>query len=76
MYLGLKDVLGTEAVSWLCVLAAAPFAAMAFIKYNGLTAEQFAWAWLKSEVIFPRCYQVRSNNLYYEIMKGSDGKYD
>lgn len=76
VYLGLKNTLGTEVVSWLCVIAAAPFAAMAFIKYNGMTAEQFAWAWLKSEVICPREYHFEANNLYYEIMKGADGKYD
>ena len=76
VYLSLKDTLGTEAVSWLCVAAAAPFAAMAFVKYNGMTAEQFAWAWLKSEVICPREYHFEANNLYYEMMKGDDGKHD
>ena len=28
-------------------LAAAPFAALGFIKYNGMTAEKFVWAWIK-----------------------------
>ena len=75
-YFGLRNVLGTEIVSWLCIIAAAPFAAMGFIKYNGLTAEQFAWAWLKSEVLYPRRYCFKANNLYYNLMKGVDGKYD
>lgn len=69
VYFGLKDTLGTETVSWLCIVAAAPFAALGFIKYNGMTAEQFAWAWLKSEVIFPKRYTCISNNLYYEALK-------
>ena len=34
-----------------------------------MTAEQFAWAWLKSEVIFPKRYTCVSNNLYYEALK-------
>lgn len=76
VYFGLKDALGTEIVSWLCIFAAAPFAAMAFVRYNGMTAEQFAWAWLKSEVLCPHEYHFEANNLYYEAMKGVNGKYD
>ena len=34
-YFLLKAVLGTEIVSWLCILAALPFAVMKFVKYNG-----------------------------------------
>ncbi|MDR1892123.1 MAG: PrgI family protein [Oscillospiraceae bacterium] len=54
IYFGLKDVLGTETVSWLCVLGAAPFAALGFIKYHGMTSEQFIWAWVKSEYLCPK----------------------
>ena len=68
VYFGLHKRLGTETVSWLCVLAASPFALMAFFKYNGMTAEQLAWAWLKSEVIMPRKYPYKSHNLYYEML--------
>ena len=42
IYFGLKRFIGTETVSWVCVLAAFPFAALGFIKYHGLHAEQFA----------------------------------
>ena len=38
IYFGLRNVLGTETVSWLCILGAAPFAAMGFVKYHGMTA--------------------------------------
>lgn len=31
--------LGTEAVSWICILGAAPFAAMGFISYHGMRFE-------------------------------------
>ncbi len=42
IYFGLKNALGTEMVSWVCMLAAFPFAAMGFFKYHGLRAAQFA----------------------------------
>ena len=40
IYFGFQNLLGTETVSWLCILGAFPFGAMGFIKYNGMTAEQ------------------------------------
>ena len=54
LYFVLKPYVGTETVSWMCILGAAPFAAMGFITYNGMTAEQFVWAWLRSEMIEPK----------------------
>ena len=54
LYFALKPHVGTETVSWMCILGAAPFAAMGFISYNGMTAEQFVWAWLRSEMIEPK----------------------
>ena len=30
----LKPTLGTETTSWICIIAAAPFAALGFVKYN------------------------------------------
>lgn len=41
LYFLLRDYLGTETVSWLCILGAAPFAAVGFIRYHGMNAEQF-----------------------------------
>ena len=48
LYFLLKPHLGTETVSWVCILEAAPFAALGFVKYNGMTAEKFLWAFIKS----------------------------
>ena len=69
VYFLLKPSLGTETVSWLCILGAAPFAALGFIKYNGMTAERFIWAWLRSEFITPKKLTFRAKNLYYEALK-------
>jgi hypothetical protein len=70
IYFGLKDVLGTETVSWMCIVGAAPFAAIGFLKYHAMTAEQFIWSWLKSEFIMPRRLTFGATNSYYEMMKG------
>ena len=39
LYFVLKPMVGMETVSWMCILGAAPFAAMGFISYHGMTAE-------------------------------------
>ena len=62
---------GTETVSWMCVLGASPFAVMGFVRYNGMTAEQFVWAWIKSEFIMPKKLLFVPENLYYEAMKNA-----
>ena len=56
LYFVLKPYLGAETLSWVCILSAAPFAALGFITYHGMTAERFLWAWLRSELIEPRFY--------------------
>ena len=66
---GIQAYVGTETVSWMCILGAAPFAALGFIKYNGMTAEKFVWAWFKSEFLMPKKLTFRSTNTYYEMMK-------
>lgn len=40
VYFLLKPYVSKEIVSWLCILTAAPFAALGFVKYNGMTAEK------------------------------------
>lgn len=69
LYFLLKPYVGTETVSWMCILGAAPFAALGFIKYNGMTAEKFIYAWIKSEFLMPKKLTFRSTNTYYELLK-------
>lgn len=64
LYFLLKPHFGTETVSWMCILGAAPFAALGFITYHGMTAEQFLWAWLRSELLEPKELRFESSNLY------------
>ncbi len=67
MYFVLKPYLGVETLSWMCMLAAAPFVAMGFITYNGMTAEQFAWTWIKSKFLEPQKVKFECETLYHEI---------
>ena len=69
LYFLLKPHFGTETVSWMCILGAAPFAALGFITYHGMTAEQFLRAWLRSELLEPKELRFESSNLYYEALK-------
>ena len=69
VYFGLRDVLGTETVSWLCVLGAIPFGAMGFIRYNGMSAEQIAAAYIKSEILMPRHLCFSNENVYWLAME-------
>jgi hypothetical protein len=71
LYFGLKPYVGTETVSWMCILGAAPFAAMGFITYNGMTAEQFVWAWIRSELLEPKQIKFEPVNIYYESFKST-----
>lgn len=71
LYFGLQKYLGTETVSWLCILGAAPFAALGFVKYHGMKAEQFIAAWIKSEFLMPKKLIYKADNLYANtLIKG------
>ena len=69
LYFGLRPLVGSEEVGWICILGASPFAACGFFKYHGMTAEQAAWAWFKSEFLYPKKLVFKSENLYSEAMK-------
>ena len=74
VYLGLGPLIGKETASWLCVLAATPVAVAGFFSYNGLTLEQFAWAFIKSEFLCAGGRRFVSENFYYTMLnrKGAD----
>ena len=69
LYFLLRGRFGTETLSWMCILGASPFAMMGFVRYNGMTAEQFVWAWIKSEFLMPKKILFIPDNLYYEALK-------
>lgn len=73
-YFLLRPHLGTETVSWVCILVAVPFAIVGFVKYNGMTAEKFIWAYIKSEILIPKRLVFRNTNLYWQMIE--QGKKD
>ena len=69
LYFLLSPHVGRETVSWMCVLGAAPFAALGFVRYHGMNAEQLLWAWIKSEILIPRRLLFHPENIYHEALK-------
>lgn len=73
VYFLLKNVIGQETASWVCIVAAVPIAVTGFFQYNGLTFEQFAWAFIKAQILYaePRVFQ--SENIYLTALERKGG---
>ena len=79
LYFVFRPYFGIETLSWLCILGASPFAAIGFIKYNGMNAEEFLLAYVRSEFLTPKELVFEPTNYYYEMLKGrigDDKKYE
>ena len=74
VYFGLRNVLGQETASWLCIVGAAPVAFTGFFQYNGLTFEQFVCAFIKSELLCSRPRLFRADNLYFNALRRKETK--
>ena len=71
LYFLLKPFFGIETLSWVCIVGAAPLAALGFFKYHGMTAEKVLFAYIKSEVLMPKELKFVSTN-YYDSMDKED----
>ena len=60
-------------VFWLCLLAAAPVAIAGFFHYNGMSLEQFLWAFIKSEILCAGPRRFDSVNLHEELFSDLEG---
>lgn len=67
-YFGLRPLIGTAEVGWVCMLAAFPFAMCGFFTYNGMPAERFLLAVIRSEILCPRTLAYHPQNLYAELL--------
>ena len=76
IYFGLRGYLGTETISWLCILGAAPFTALGFLRYNGMPAEKFIAAFIRSEFLIPKRLLFHPTDIYYEILQPTIRKYE
>ena len=68
LYFIFRPYFGIETLSWLCILGAAPFAALGFIKYNGMNAEEFVFAYIKSEFLIPKKLSFNPTNFYIKLI--------
>ncbi len=64
LYFWLEPLVGSEHISWICILCAAPFAFLGFFRYHGLAAEQFIKAWTRSEILGPRRLLFLPESIY------------
>lgn len=71
-YFLFRKHLGIETLSWLCILCAAPFAALGFVKYNGMTAEKVLWCFIKSEILMPYQLSFHASNYYDDLVREYD----
>lgn len=70
VFFAVEPVLGLEATSWLCIAAAAPLAALGFLRWHGMTAEQIAVAWASSELLTPKVLLPAHRNTYHLLLRG------
>ena len=70
IYFYARKTVSQEVITYLCIAAAAPFAAIGFIKYNGMPMEKIFVAWMKDNFICPRRLNAKANNIYLEALKG------
>ena len=68
IYFLLKDKFTIGTLSWLCILGAFPFAALGFITDNGMNAEEFIMAFLKSKLLSSKKLVFEPTNFYYELI--------
>lgn len=71
VYFGLRNIVGTGEIGWICVLAAFPFALGGFFTYNGMTLERFVLAFIRSEFLYPKKLVFRAENLYAKALDHS-----
>ena len=60
LYFLLRPVFDIETLSWVCVLGAAPFAALGFFTYNGLNAEKFLVVLVRDMILEPRSLDCKT----------------
>ena len=69
VYFLTKDVISSEFITYICMAVAAPFAALGFVKYNGMPMEKLAVVWFRDNFLCPRRLTFRANNFYREVTR-------
>ncbi len=63
VYFLFRNRVGTEILSWFCVLASTPFVAFGFIRFNGMNLEDFLNAWLDFAIFIPQKLTTRPSEI-------------
>ena len=76
IYIKLSPVMGSETISWICILAAAPPALMGFTSWHGMTADQILCIFLKYAITPKKLVWGNTNQfaLIAESIKKQDQK--
>ena len=69
IYFSSINTFGMEITSWLCILGAAPFAAIGFISYQSMTMEKILYEAFRSLLLKKTELIDKPFNLYYELAK-------
>ena len=72
VFFGLRNIVSTAEIGWICMLAAFPFAMCGFFTYNGLSAERFLLTVIRSEFLCPRTLSYHPQNLYAQMLLDSN----
>lgn len=75
LYFVFRPYFGIETLSWMCILGAAPFAAIGFVKYNGMNAEEVLMNIIRNYLFFQKGLTYEPKKLYFDLLdKGSEKK--
>jgi hypothetical protein len=68
LYFLCNNTLAKELTSWICIFGAAPFVFIGFFSYNGLSAEEYAFAWFKTHILCGDMRVYSAENYLYDII--------
>ncbi len=69
IYFLLKEQLGVEMTSWLCMIGASPFAAFGFVRFQGMYTEEIIVTAISSLLLSTKELFNKPYNLYYELFE-------
>lgn len=62
-YFLFRPYLGTEILSWVCILLAIPFVALGFIRIHDMSLWKFLSVWLDFTVFIPKYFEAHPSEI-------------
>lgn len=66
-FLTLRKTVEVNLLSIICVFVSAPFAALGFLEFHGMTAEEFIFVWFRY-TFMQKKLSFKSKNFYQELL--------